>query len=136
MLLLIGIISGCIIGLFFYLCQLVTNKPLYTLLMNIDYFPIIGEWQHPPLFEFSYHIGVSIVLVYTLIFFLRLWNLEGKLWAYVSISGLIGLFIYPTTVLSDRTPELYDGWAVVIWIIGHLIYGFSIGLSQQYCNKS
>ncbi|GLO67750.1 MULTISPECIES: hypothetical protein [Oceanobacillus] len=136
MLLLIGIISGFIIGLFFYLCQLITNKPVYTLLMNIDYFPIIGKWQHPPLFEFSYHIIVSIVLVYTLIFFLRLWDLERKLWAYVSISGLIGLLIYPTTLLSNRTPELYDGYSIIIWLIGHLIYGSSIGLLQQYWNKT
>ncbi|WP_077596973.1 hypothetical protein [Oceanobacillus kimchii] len=136
MLLLIGIISGFIIGLFFYLCQLITNKPVYTLLMNIDYFPIIGKWQHLPLFEFSYHIIVSIVLVYTLIFFLRLWDLERKLWAYVSISGLIVLLIYPTTLLSNRTPELYDGYSIIIWLIGHLIYGSSIGLLQQYWNKT
>ncbi|BAC15018.1 hypothetical protein [Oceanobacillus iheyensis HTE831] len=136
MLLFIGIISGSIIGLFFYLCQLITNIPVYTLLMNIDYFPIIGEWQHPPILEFSYHIVVSVVLVYMLFFFLRLWNLECKLWAYVSISGVIGLLIYPTTALSDRTPELYDGYAIILWIIGHLIYGFSIGVFRQHSYKT
>lgn len=136
MLLLIGIISGFIISLFFYLSQLLTNKSVYTLLMNIDYFPIIGEWEHPPLLEFSYHIVVSIVLVYMLIFFLRLWDLERKLWAYVSMSGLIGLFIYPTTALSDCTPELYDGYAIIIWLIGHFIYGFSIGLLKAILEQN
>lgn len=131
MLLFVGIISGLAIGIFFYMCELLSQLPVYTLLMNVDYFPIIGEWEHPPVIEFIYHMIVSIILVCLLFFFLRLWNLERHIWAYVSISSLIGLLIYPTTILSDRTPAIDElgGW--LIWLVGHVIYGFVVGILMK-----
>lgn len=126
MLWLIGLLAGCILGAFLYLFQQWTGVPVYILLMNVDYFPVLGEMDFPHLLEFSFHLFVSIVIVYFLYFILKKKNLEQKLIPYLLLNGAIGLIIFPTTMLSDKTPDLDNIWAWIIWFLGHIIYGFSI----------
>ncbi|MFD1064609.1 hypothetical protein [Oceanobacillus locisalsi] len=122
----IGCLSGFILGGFFYIFQQWTAIPVYTLLMNVDYFPVLGKMYLPGWIEFSFHLVVSVIIVWVIYYVLKKKHLEHKLIPYLFCNVAIGLFIFPTTMLSNRTPEIDNTGAWLIWIAGHIVYGFSI----------
>ncbi|WP_080872241.1 hypothetical protein [Oceanobacillus timonensis] len=122
----IGLVSGFVLGGFLYILQQWTAIPVYTLLMNVDYFPVLGEMDLPGWLAFSFHLIVSVAVVQLLYFILKKKKMERKLLPYVVCNAAIGLLIFPATILSDRTPEIDNTGAWLIWIAGHIVYGFSI----------
>ncbi|WP_152656958.1 hypothetical protein [Oceanobacillus sp. CFH 90083] len=126
MLLLVGLLSGFVLGGFFYFFQQWTEIPVYTLLMNVDYFPVLGSMYLPGWVEFSLHLLVSIGIVWILYLLLQKKSMEQKLIPYLFCNSLIGLVIFPVTMLSERTPEIDNSWAWLIWLSGHMVYGFSV----------
>lgn len=128
--LIIGILTSFVLGFFLKLLELITDLKVYTLLLNIDFIPILGEINFSEWIEFSFHIIVSIVLAFIFNYFIlkNKWNWQGILF-HVSLGNmLIGLLIYPITLLSDRTPPLFSIFALNFWLVGHLIYGISMSL--------
>ncbi|GEN89859.1 MULTISPECIES: hypothetical protein [Oceanobacillus] len=121
-----GILSGFVLGGFLYVFQQWTAIPVYTLLMNVDYFPVLGSMYLPDWIEFSLHLLVSTSVVWVLYLLLKMKKLEQRLALYLLCNGVIGLIIFPTTILSDRTPEIDNIWAWIIWLSGHMVYGFSV----------
>lgn len=122
----VGFVSGFVLGGFLSVFQQWTEIPVYTLLMNVDYFPVLGGMSLPNWIEFSFHLLVSVVIVWILYAVLKKKNLERKLMPYIFCNAAIGLLIFPTTMLSDRTPEIDSIGAWLIWLTGHLVYGFSV----------
>lgn len=127
--LLTGLITGTILGLFLKVVEAVTSIKVYTLLLNVDYVPLLNRFDMPEWGGFAIHLGISTILSYCLFFFLnfRNWRTETRFWLVVMVSVLIGLFLYPTTLFSDQTPSLLDGRALGFWLIGHLLYGCMLG---------
>lgn len=128
--LIIGILTSFILGLFLKLLEVITNLKVYTLLLNIDFIPILGDINFPEGIEFSFHIIVSVILAFVFNYYIikKSWNWQSILF-YVSLSNMvIGLLIYPITLLSDRTPPLLSIFALNFWLVGHLIYGISMSL--------
>lgn len=128
--LMIGILTSFVLGFFLKLIEGLTNLKVYTLLLNIDFIPIIGEINFPEWIEFSFHMIISIILVFIFNYIILKykWNWQGVLF-YVSLSNmLIGLLIYPITLFSERTPPLLSIFPLNFWLIGHLIYGISMSL--------
>ncbi|MEK4298448.1 hypothetical protein MKY30_03375 [Oceanobacillus sp. FSL W8-0428] len=121
-----GILSGFVLGGFLYVFQQWTAIPVYTLLMNVDYFPVLGSMYLPDWIEISLHLLVSTSVVWVLYLLLKMKKLEQRLALYLLCNGVIGLIIFPTTILSDRTPEIDNIWAWIIWLSGHMVYGFSV----------
>lgn len=122
----VGFVSGCVLGSFLYALQQWTAIPVYTLLMNVDYFPVIGGMNLPDWVELSFHLGVSVAIVWILYRLLTKKHLEQNLMPYICCNAAIGLLIFPTTMLSDRTPEIDSIEAWLIWLAGHIVYGISI----------
>ncbi|WP_404456143.1 hypothetical protein LG329_08895 [Virgibacillus necropolis] len=125
----IGIISGIIFGYVFKLIQSITGEMVYTLLLNVDYFPVIHTWNWNELTEFALHVCISIILVILLYYSLKHYNLHQKPSIYICINIIVGMLLWGTTVFSNRTPELMDGTAFSYWLIGHMLYGNIVGLS-------
>lgn len=123
-----GILSGVVLGVFLKIVEQVTGKYVYTLLLNIDYFPVVGNWEIKEPIEFALHLVVSVILVFVLYVLFRNWQVESKLSPYLVGTILIGFLLYPTTVLSDRTPYVTDWAAFLFWISGHAIYGMAVWL--------
>ncbi|WP_067727944.1 hypothetical protein [Oceanobacillus damuensis] len=121
-----GIISGLILGGFLKLAEQWTSKKVYVLLMNIDYFPVVGEWVLSGTMEFSLHLIVSVVLVYVLYIWLKSRNIQTRPKPYIIINTLIGGLLYGTTALSERTPRIADLEALFYWLAGHMLYGFVV----------
>lgn len=124
----IGIFSGLILGGFLKAVQQLTTIPVYVLLLNVDYFPVIQDWQMNEMQEFFLHMVVSVGLVIVLYVTLGRLEIHRKIHPYITMNVLIGGLLFLTTVLSDRTPALLDRTAFIYWMVGHLIYGVVVGI--------
>lgn len=125
-----GVVSGILLGLFLKLVEHHTHIRVYTLLLNVDYIPVLNQFLLPELIEFSLHLLVSVWLGTILLYLLEkkeVGKAEGFKWV-VAVSLFIGLLLYPTTSLSSRTPTLSDGLAWTYWLLGHGLYGGVLGL--------
>lgn len=131
-LMLIGIVAGGIFGLFLKVVQQFTGKKVYTLLMNVDYVPILKDLQLNEFVEFSLHIVVSVILVWILYFGLGSIGYEQSIFIYMWINVVIGGFLYATTVFSERTPEITDIVALTYWLGGHIIFGLLVGIMIRF----
>ncbi|UJL46118.1 hypothetical protein KFZ58_17425 [Virgibacillus sp. NKC19-16] len=120
----IGIVSGLVLGGVLKTVEQLTGKLVYTLLLNVDYFPVIQDWPLNEVQDFLLHIVVSVGLVIVLYFTLD----NGKIHHYIVMSVLIGGLLYLTTAFSGRTPALTDVTALMYWLMGHLIYGIIVGI--------
>lgn len=123
--LLLGIISGCILGFFLKWIQFATGSLVYTLLLNIDFVPFLPA-QLPEWIEFSLHLFVSIVIAWLYSIWIRISPHPWRYGLYIGIASSL-LFI-PLTLMSDRVPAITDMTAYGYWLAGHLLYGLSLGL--------
>jgi len=126
-----GIIASLVIGFYFKWIERIFHIKVYTLLLNIDYFPILKHIHFSEMIEFLFHIIVSIIIATILLFITHYfkWSRQQIGLRIILISMFIGLIIYPTTILSERTPEITSLLAISHWIIGHLLYGISLAVS-------
>lgn len=124
----IGIITGSIFGFLFLFIEKFTNKKVYTLLMNVDYFPLIKDWNLHEIIEFALHLIVSVIVVFIIYYGLRKLGREQRTSLYIWINILIGGLLYLTTTFSERTPELVDLVAFTYWLGGHAIFGALVGI--------
>lgn len=124
-----GIASGILLGLFLKIVEHFTSLKVYTLLLNIDYVPVLNELKLSEPIEFALHLVISVLLSIALAVFLKQKNWSrGRSLSWVTLVCLtVGLLLYPTTVLSVHTPELSDFAALLFWLAGHLLYGIALG---------
>ena len=122
----IGIISGLILGGYLKIIEWFTGKKIYVLLMNIDYFPVIGRMEINAVTEFGLHLFVSVLLVFVIYFLFLKWNIVTRSLPYILGNALIGGILYITTILSERTPAIDDLSALTYWICGHILYGIIV----------
>ncbi|KZO00034.1 hypothetical protein ACP2W0_02330 [Pseudobacillus badius] len=125
-----GLIAGIILSIVFKLIEQITQVKVYTLLLNVDYIPIINRYYFPEIIEVSFHLVVSILLSMVLLAVLQHERVTtgGHILAWcTAICTLIGLLLFPTTALSDRTPAVTSIPALSYWLAGHALYGLVLG---------
>ncbi|ESU33445.1 hypothetical protein G3A_05880 [Bacillus sp. 17376] len=129
-----GLISGIALGLFLKLIQSITSIKVYTLLLNVDYIPILKDLKLSEVVEFGLHIVISIGLAFVMNFYIirKDFHREAIRRFVIRISLIVGLLLYPTTLLSERTPPITSAYAFLFWMAGHWIYGFVLGRNLQY----
>ena len=66
-----GLISGLFLGLFLKVIQHQFGIEVYTLLLNVDYIPVLKEMKFPEIIEISFHLLISIVLGIFLLFVVK-----------------------------------------------------------------
>lgn len=130
-----GIAAGIILGLFLKIVEHFTSFKVYTLLLNIDYVPVLKELRLSEFVEFAFHLLISILLSIALTVFLvqKQWSRVRSLSLVTFVCLAVGLLLYPTTALSVRTPELSDLAALMLWLTGHLLYGIALGWMLRAC---
>ncbi|MFA9557961.1 hypothetical protein ACERII_11695 [Evansella sp. AB-rgal1] len=121
-----GVIAGIILGLLFKVMEEVWSIKVYTLLLNIDYFPIIKDIPFPEVIEFSFHMIVSVLLscMIRAVLFRKEMSYKAYINFIVFLCFLIGLILFPTTALSTRTPPITQVEAWICWLLGHVLYGY------------
>lgn len=129
-----GVTAGVILGLFLKLMEYMTGKKVYILLMNVDYVPLLKNYNTTEFLDFILHLVISVLLALAFrVFLLKDMTKTGARRYVLWISSMIGVILYPTTILSDRTPEFTDSYAFLIWMAGHVLYGWVLGflLAEQ-----
>lgn len=124
-----GLVSGVFLGLFLKVIEFSTSEKVYTLLLNVDYVPVLKRYQFSELVEFVLHLIVSVVLGIgvSIVLSIKNWSPAGDILFTTRISLLIGTLLYPTTALSNRTPDIWDGGAILLWLVGHGLFGYVLG---------
>jgi hypothetical protein len=102
---------------------------VYTLLLNVDYVPFLNHLTLPEIVEFGLHMIISVMLAFGLNFYIRRKGFqEETIHRFViSVSLVVGFLLFPTTVLSERTPSITNTYAYLFWMVGHWIYGLVLG---------
>lgn len=130
-----GVISGFVLGCILGIIQQFTDKKVYLLLMNVDYIPIVKDWDVGPVMGFVFHLLVSIAVVLVLYSILKKLNLHQKVSAYILANAFGGALLFSLTALSDRTPAITDIQAFIYWVIGHAVYGMSVGFMVNFMHR-
>ncbi|MEC2074936.1 hypothetical protein [Metabacillus fastidiosus] len=129
--LLYGTISGVVLALFLKLIEKITGDKVYTLLLNVDYIPVINRYQFSEIVEVIFHLIISVLLTGALWIFLyyrKITEWKDRVLFCLAICFVIGALLYPTTAFSDRTPPLLSGSSLIYWLIGHIVYGLILGV--------
>lgn len=124
-LLIISIIAGTIFGLIMLLTQYLTGLKVYTLLMNIDFIPILQRYTFPAVVEFMFHLVICVILTFLLASFMERfhWSVKQIFRYTIGINIAISVLYYPLTALSDRTPPLTSLPSFLLWVGVHILYG-------------
>jgi len=124
-----GVISGVILGLVLKLVEYITNLKVYILLLNVDYVPVLKNFEITEAGEFGIHLVISILLAITVQIYLlkKAWGIKRKKKFTVILSIAVAVLLYPTTILSERTPEITSTYAFLFWISAHALYGWTLG---------
>ncbi len=123
--LLAGLLSGIVLGLVLKWIQYQTGALVYTLLLNVDFVPLLPP-RLPEWLEFALHLLVALIL--GVVF--RWWISR---WYHPWIAGLIlgagsSLLFFPLATMSDRVPAVDDWHAYMYWLMGHLLYGVTLSI--------
>lgn len=126
-----GLISGLLLAIFFKFIEYMTHFKVYTLLLNIDYIPYINTFVFPEFVEVLFHLIVSCILalcLYSLFIYSKASSRKNIIYVSVLVCFIIGAALFPTTLLSVRTPAFTSIPSFSYWMIGHILYGYLLGL--------
>ncbi|MFX3650929.1 MAG: hypothetical protein ACE3K2_03885 [Paenibacillus sp.] len=124
-----GVLSGVILGFFLKVIQANTGEQVYTLLLNIDFVPVLPPTL-PEWIEFSLHLVVSVLIGIFYVWWIR--RTGHPMFKGVLLGAASSLLYIPLSPLSSRVPDLYDVAAIIYWIVGHLLFGIVLGLCGKY----
>lgn len=125
-----GLFSGILLGLFLKIVEQITSYKVYTLLLNVDYIPVVNSIKFSETVEFGLHLFVAVILSILLTWYVGLkhWSARKRIYFGIGVGLMIGLLLYPTTFFSDRTPELTSIPSLILWLLGHGLYGWVLGI--------
>ncbi|KAB8139176.1 hypothetical protein F9U64_01950 [Gracilibacillus oryzae] len=135
----LGTISGTVLGSFMWVIERIINVKVYTLLMNVDFIPFFEGKSLSPVIEWFFHLLIAWLIAY--IYFLLPSSLSRRQQIVTAflISIAAAFSYFPLTLLAKKdTPAIDDFTAITLWFLGHLIYGlvlFTCG-NRNYTTKN
>jgi hypothetical protein len=133
-----GIIAGILLGASLKIVEAVTGHQVYTLLLNVDFIPVIGRVSWPEYIEFIFHLLVSIILGIIFYYLAGKWRLKTYQSFYLAAALTVpALFLYfPLSLLAIKeVPEIGDWTAFSYWAAGHLVYLVSLTKMYSFSKK-
>ncbi|MFC5653379.1 hypothetical protein ACFPYJ_30540 [Paenibacillus solisilvae] len=120
-----GLTSGIVLAFILKGAQKLTSELVYTLLLNIDFVAFMPK-RLPEAVELALHLAVSIPLG---IIYLVAVSYTGYRFLVGIVLGLAaGCIWIPLTLVSVRVPSIFDGRALLLWLIAHIVYGCILAL--------
>lgn len=135
-----GTITGFLLGFILFIIEKTLDIKLFTLLLNIDFIPIIGDISFPVYIEFFFHLIVSWTIAIIFVWIATLLNIHSFL--HIQFIALLitlpAFFIYiPLTTWAIKdVPAPYDLTAFTYWSLSHLIYSICLGILYYQNIKS
>ncbi|WLR52186.1 hypothetical protein LC040_04555 [Bacillus tianshenii] len=129
-----GTVSGIVLGLLLKWAENLTEKKVYTLLLNVDFIPVIGDVQWNEGVEFLFHLCISWMIAFLFAVLLNRSRIAVKhpyLTALLLTIPTIPLY-FPLTILAIKeTPAVDDYYAIFLWIAAHLLYALVLAGSYR-----
>ncbi|WP_245827539.1 hypothetical protein [Paenisporosarcina indica] len=114
-------------GLLLKLCESITEINVYTLLLNVDFIPLIGhiDWVEP--IEFLFHLLISIVIAFIFIISVEFLQFRGQfpsLWflSFIICLPAIGSYFILSDLSNKEVPQWDDWLAFTYWCVAHVFY--------------
>jgi len=123
----IAIIAGTVLAGFLKVVQLLTGKQAYVLLFNMDYIPLLKRVDTIFGVGYLFHYTFCIVSVLALYYFLRVFQVEKKMIAYIVIYTLGSAILFSLTALTEKPPNVTDYLAWAYWSFAHSMFGIVVG---------
>jgi hypothetical protein len=125
-----GIISGIIMSVFLKVIEELTHLRVYTLLLNVDYIPLLKRVTSNKPLELILHLIVAVIVSVGWFVVLQKINLtkQKSRISTIMMAMCIGLLLYPSTIMSERTPSLSSFPSLGFWLLGHLVFGILLSL--------
>lgn len=123
-----GIFAGIILALFLKWVQAGTGNQAYTLLFNMDYIPILKQWNHVDGMGMVFHFTTCITSVVVLYYLLKRIGHHRSFLPYVLTYTIGGGVLYSLSALTNTPPAFNDFAAWAYWTLGHAIYGVVVGV--------
>jgi hypothetical protein len=126
----IGFWSGLMLGFLLKWIQSITGVKVYTLLLNVDFIPIIGrvDWSEPA--EFSFHIATSLVFGIIYVYLAKRRPYPFGHLVLLSLIMCVPLYFlfFPLSVMAinPEIPAVSDAEAFLYWLFGHLAYALAL----------
>ncbi|GAA0603762.1 hypothetical protein GCM10009001_21030 [Virgibacillus siamensis] len=130
----IGILAGIILAGFLNIIQSLTGNQAYILLFNMDYIPVLSQWNNVPGIGLIFHFITCITSVVVLYFILQLMRWHKHFLPYFLTYTIGGGTLYTLTALTEIPPLLTNIAAWGFWTLGHGIYGVVVGLLVKHWN--
>lgn len=122
----IGFWSGLVLGLLLKWIQSVTGEQVYTLLLNVDFIPVIGDVQWSEITEFIFHMIIALIIGVVFVFIAK--RRDYSFGQLVIISLLMSApfpflyFVLSWLAVEADVPAATDWGAFLYWIFAHLTY--------------
>lgn len=128
MLVIIGAISGFILGLVMKIVRILTGNEAEILLYNMDYIPILKRWTDKSITGLAFHYMTCTVSAVVLFYLLVPLGFERDIWPYVLVYAAGGGALFFLSRLTPTPPSHKDVAAWINWTVSHAIFGVSVGL--------
>lgn len=128
LLVIIGAISGFILGLVMKIVRIVTGNEGEILLYNMDYIPVLKRWADKSITGLIFHYMTCIVSAVVLFYMLVPLGFERDIWPYVLVYSAGGGVLFFLSILTPTPPSHKDTAAWINWTVSHAIFGVSVGL--------
>lgn len=123
----IGVMAGTVLAAFLKIIQLLTGKQSYVLLFNMDYIPLLKNFDAVFGMGYLFHFVFCIVSVLFLYYLLKLFRKEKSMIAYIILFTLGSATLYSLTALTEQPPSITDFSAWGYWSLGHTLFGIVVG---------
>jgi hypothetical protein len=125
-----GMIAGFGLGFFLKGIERLTNIAVYTLLLNVDFIPVINKVLWPEWMEFFFHLIISLFIAAG---FFSLLPKTKHPYVTAFLLTLPAVFLYfPLALLAHKpVSKVNDIQAFFLWTTGHILYALVLGLHGQ-----
>lgn len=122
----IGFWSGLILGLLLKWIQSVTGEQVYTLLLNVDFIPLIGDVQWSEITEFIFHMSISLIIGVVFVYLAKRRNYSFGQLVIISLFLAVPFpflyFLLSWLAVEADVPAATDWGAFLYWMFAHLTY--------------
>lgn len=123
----LGTVTAFLLASVLWLIEKLTGSKVYTLLLNVDFIPVIGSIDWPIWMEWFFHIIIAWIIAYLYVRITKDKSNKVKwLTSIVLTSGAVMTYFPLTYLAIKETPGLFDVAAIFYWVVGHACFATAL----------
>jgi hypothetical protein len=131
---LIGTLAGILFGLLMKAIEVLTGKLIYTLLLTVDFIPIIGSIQWGEFVEFIFHLILSIGITLLYIYANKQFPIQSFLQylnrAFLFMLPFLPLYFILSLLAIREVADATDMTAFLYWVLAHIVFAYLLAIGN------